>query len=637
MIEALRELGHLRLLAEGRDPNDLISALIRNPNQNGQYPKVIEIVLERTDRGLRYAGCQVSDFQLAHLERYLYRDDSPRGVDYTPSARITEPKRTLETKIFPWFEKYVRGEIGRNDNHERILKWSEVIKANKEEITEEFTAKFTTTEGALAVVCERATDFKYPGDFPEFREVLREHFERKIGEITRSNATCAVCGRVEQTVYGQALSQHFKFYNLDKPGYIAGGFNKDHGAKNAPICLDCFLKVEGGMNFVRDNLVRTLGGQEYWLIPKFHSQIDESNAEDILSLLKEIKTRKNGQPVDTINFQALSRWETIQSEIPEALAKDEFPISYNFFFFKKQTGKSIPHEIKLLIEDVLPTRLHAIRQSAKAARLQLVQDQTIEFGFGILVDLTQDTFVNQDKDRAFLKAVENIFRGIPLPSSQVFRWIMRYLRDQIYEARKHEAKKERKKAEDRRKEFRYATWRAAVLLKFLSIHEVMDRSEGKGGEVVSEDADRAEAYFARNPEVYSTAVHKALFMLGVLSNRLLWVQRKVMGNDPFWSVLKDLKMKERDFVALLPRIQGKLRQYDAPFRAQKGYAASSSKRVTLASDYLQASPRPWDLSTDEMNYYFTLGLNLAFDFSRFVFPNDVETNNEGKDEDDATA
>jgi CRISPR-associated protein Csh1 len=87
---------------------------------------------------------------------------------------------------------------------------------------------------------------------------------------------------------------------------------------------------------------------------------------------------------------------------------------------------------------------------------------------------------------------------------------------------------------------------------------------------------------------------------------------------------------------LLPKIQSKLRQYDAPFRAQKGYSASSQKRTTLASDYLQASPKPWSLSVDEMNYYFTLGLNLAFDFNKFAFPNDEETKNEEKEVDDAT-
>ena len=638
MIEALRELGHLRLLSEGRDPDDLISALVRNPNQTGGCPKVIEIVLERTDEDLQYTCCQVSDFQIINLHRYLYRDDSPRGVDYTPVAKITESKRTLETKIFPWFKKYSKGEIGRNDNHERILEWARVIGNRKEEIAEDLAAKFESTDGALAIVCERYNGcLKYPGDFPEFREVLREHFERKVGEISRSQATCAVCGRAGQTVYGQALSQHFKFYTLDQPGYIAGGFNRDAGAKNAPICLDCFLKVEGGINFVRDNLVRRLGGQEYWLIPKFHDHIDENNAEDVVSLLEGIKKQEDGKPVDTINFQALTRWETIQNEIPEALEKDEFPVSYNFFFFEKQKSKPIPHKVKLLIEDIFPTRLHAIRESAKAARLQLVQGQDIDFGFGILVDLTQDTFVNQDKDRTFLKAVENIFRGVPLPSSQVYRWIMRYLRDQLYEARKHEAKKERKKAETRYKEFRYATLRATVLLKFLSIHEVLNQPRTEEGEVVTDIAERAEAYFARNPEAYPSKVHRAIFMLGVLTNRLLWVQREIIDNDPFWSALKDLKMKERDFISLLPKIQGKLKQYDAPFRAQKGYAASSQKRATLVSDYLQAAPRPWNLSTDEMNYYFTLGLNLSFDFNKFVFPSDEETKNENKEVEDATA
>lgn len=637
MIEALKELGHLRLLSEGRDPNDVISALVRNPNQTGRYSKVIEIILERTDGELVYAGCQVSDFQLAYLKRYLYRDGPSAGVNYIPGAVVTEPNKTLNKKILLWFKKYVKGEIGRNNHYERILEWAEVVETHKEKVAEDLATKFETTDGALAIVCERSdTTLRYPGDLAEFRELFLEHFEREISQVARPNATCALCNISGKVVYGQALSQHFKFYTLDKPGYIAGGFHENHAAKNAPICMDCFLKVGEGVNLISNDLVRTLGGQQYWLIPKFHNRIDESNAVDVMSLVEDINTQKAEEAVDTINFQALNRWETVQSEIPEALAKDEFPVSYNFFFFKKQTGKSIPHEVKLLIEDVQPSRLHVIRESAKAAQLQLVQGQTIDFGFGILVDLTQDTFVNQDKDRTFLKAVENIFRGIPLPSSQVFRWIMRYLRNQTHEVRNLEAQNKRKAAEKHSKEFRYATLRAAVLLKFLSIHEVINRPEVQGGEVVSEDSERAEAYFARNPEVYPSATHKALFMLGVLTNRLLWVQREIIGNDPFWNTLKGLKMKERDFVALLPRIQGKLRQYDAPFKAHKGRSASSPRRVTLAADYLQASPRPWNLSMDEMNYYFTLGLNLAFDFNRFTFPQDV-TENEEKEVEDATA
>lgn len=637
MIEALRELGHLRLLAEGRDPDDYLGALIRNPNQNGRYSKVIEIILKRTDGELRYEDCQVSDLQTTHLKRYLYRDGPSNGVNFIPGAIVTEPSKTFNKKILSWLRKYAKGQIGGSIRHERILEWAEVVEGHKEEIVGDLEAKFKTTDGALAIVCEKDSDLKYPGDFTEFKEVFLEHFESNISQISRPNATCAICNADGKVVYGQALSQHFKFYTLDKPGYIAGGFNENHAAKNAPMCLECFLKVGEGINFVHDNLVRTLGGQEYWLIPKFHNQVDKSNAEDIVSLLEEIKVQKDGKSVDTINFQALNRWETIQSELPEALAKDEFPVSYNFFFFKKQTGKSIPHEIKLLIEHVLPSRLHAIRESAKGARLQLVRGQTVDFGFGILVDLTQDTFVTQDRDRTFLQTVENVFRSIPIPSSQVFRWIMRYLRDQLYEARKLEAKKERKKAEKRRKEFRYATLRTVVLLKFLSINKVMSQPEAKEGEVVSESAEKAEAYFARNPEAYPSTIHRALFMLGVLTNRLLWVQREIIGNDPFWNTLKDLKMKERDFTALLPKIQNKLRQYDAPFRAQKGYPASSQKLTTLASDYLQASPKPWNLSLDEMNYYFTLGLNLAFDFNEFVLHNDKETNNEQKEVEDATA
>lgn len=642
MIEALKELGHMKLLAQGQNTDDRVSILMRNPNQTGRYPKLIEIVLEKKGEEWRYSGCQVSDFQTAHLDRYMYRDGSSRGVNFIPGAIITESDKTIKGKILLWFKQYEQGKLSIKNDHERILGWARAVELQQKQIIEDVAEKFENLDGAIAIVCEKDSSIKYPGDFSEFRDTFLEFFLGKINQTERHGATCGVCGKSEKTVYGQALSQHFKFYTLDKPGYIAGGFDKDSAAKNAPVCLDCFLKVEEGIDFILNNLTRTLGGQTHWLIPKFYGQIDAENAEDVIGLLKDIQTLdKNGKVTDTVNYQALRNWQTIQYEIPDALIKEEFPVSYNFFFFDKQTGKQIPNKIKLLLQDVHPTRLREIRESATRAKLTLSNGQEINFGFGILLDFAQEPkrTTKQDEnrksrkkpsDRTFLEVVEHIFRNHQIERLQTFNWIMRYLRTQRRLADELRAKGEREDAEKHEREFHYATIRAVVLLNFLQIHGVLKANEFEGGHLVTDYSANAEAYFEQNSNVYSTPIHKALFLLGVFTNRVLYVQREVMKNEPFWNVLKDLKMQERDFVALLPKIQSKLKQYDRPFKNEKGYLASSPRYASLVSDYLQSSPRPWNLSTDEMNYYFTLGLNLAFDFNKAVFPKE-ETDKEIKD------
>ncbi len=66
-------------------------------------------------------------------------------------------------------------------------------------------------------------------------------------------------------------------------------------------------------------------------------------------------------------------------------------------------------------------------------------------------------------------------------------------------------------------------------------------------------------------------------------------------------------MKERDFKGLLPRIQNKLEEYG------KNYYPSLE---TLISEYFLQAGNNWRLSTDELNFYFVLGMNLVDEVSK---------------------
>lgn len=117
-----------------------------------------------------------------------------------------------------------------------------------------------------------------------------------------------------------------------------------------------------------------------------------------------------------------------------------------------------------------------------------------------------------------------------------------------------------------------------------------------------ENLQKAEAWFAQFPEgTFRTPAHKGTFLLGSLTQRLLNIQFREIGSSAFRSKLHGLRMRERDIKGLLPRISDKLEQYKSHYY---------KKLESVVSQYLLSSGANWDLSTDEINYMFILGMNL---------------------------
>jgi len=116
---------------------------------------------------------------------------------------------------------------------------------------------------------------------------------------------------------------------------------------------------------------------------------------------------------------------------------------------------------------------------------------------------------------------------------------------------------------------------------------------------------------------------KALFLLGALTQMLLKKQQNERNSQPFLKQLKGLKMKEKDFLGLLPKVQDKLQQYNA----------LDPKKKVLAeeiSDFFLRAGTGWKLSVDEMNFCFVSGMNLVHHIENILYGNKHE-NNEGEE------
>ncbi|NMA82392.1 MAG: TIGR02556 family CRISPR-associated protein, partial [Epulopiscium sp.] len=120
--------------------------------------------------------------------------------------------------------------------------------------------------------------------------------------------------------------------------------------------------------------------------------------------------------------------------------------------------------------------------------------------------------------------------------------------------------------------------------------------------------------FSKYGSTFEAPLKRGLFLLGSLTEFLLRKQyTELEATPPFRRNLKSLKMNERDFKGLLPKVQNKLEEYDS---FDKG------KRLTAreAANYLLVSGENWKMSIDEMNFYFAAGMNLVDKVANIVYP-----------------
>jgi CRISPR-associated protein Csh1 len=222
--------------------------------------------------------------------------------------------------------------------------------------------------------------------------------------------------------------------------------------------------------------------------------------------------------------------------------------------------------------------------------------ENIEFGFNNLTRRPSNDIPSLiPSQKAFLEVVDKTFRGVLLNRDLIFSWFMSTVRGVF-------AKEGYLKP--------WVLWAFVSLLFFEKLGVLPAKARiQKGGDLMAELGEKAEEFFGSYQETFRSSAHKALFLLGVLSQKLLNIQYRDRNATPFRKNLKGLRLREGDFQGLLPKIQNKLEEYD------KNYYR---KLEELISEYLIRAGRGWQMTTDEMNFYFVLGMNLQDKVSQIL-------------------
>ncbi|CUA79986.1 TIGR02556 family CRISPR-associated protein [Anoxybacillus suryakundensis] len=570
MIESIAEIGKWAL---EKKQKTVVDQLIEDHG----YPYAMNILLKEEDGTFVFVGIEVEE---AHIDfkKYLFRNGSPRGTNYSPTARITTVDNTFHQKVLGWLKKV------KDDEDHYFHSIYELLVSKHEEVVSQLQEKIDQLKDRAILSLKINNKFLY--DLPLFVDKFLFMVNEKDLELYTEEKVCSVCGEKKDVVIGKMSV--FRFYTLDKPGFITGGFHESLAWRNFPVCLNCKSFIEEGRKIIEEKLRFQFYGLSYLLIPKFilPSQTNSEDYEDILYLLfsqsKDIR----------LQDRKIQSFMTTEEDILAVLADAKNTISLQLLFLQKIQSAE---RILLLIEDVLPSRLREIFQ-AKAHVEKVLSFTDRQFHFGMV-----RTFFNSDAERYFLTIVDRVFKKEPIHITFLLSFIMKEIRRDFYEIESNA-------------NFFYKVRQAISVILFLEQCGVLKM---RGGSVVPGKFD---VLFETFGQQLDTNEKKAIFLLGALTQMLLEIQWKERGSQPFVKQLMGLKMDERTVKGLLPKVINKLKEYDAYQRSHHLLAEDISSLFMMAQ-------KNWKLSVDELNFYFVCGMNLVSKVKECLFEQKGEQEN----------
>lgn len=567
MLSAIKEIGYLvstKAISSDRRIEGKILAIVLN-DDNSAFQEI-----------------SVEDFDAEKINRYLYREGSTRGNSPAPIAQITAPDKTFSKKVSKWLADCETLSGIEDKNFEFYRGINQTLKDNKSEIIAAITEKLNNlnlpkkNKKFLAVKLEGGK--KFLGDYDVFRKAVSHFANEKTSKSSAISNVCSVCGELKDKVSARTFV--YQFDTDDKPGSIAGGFDKDNNWKNIPVCEDCRTLLKHGRGFIDSKLNFKFYGLNYSLIPRLLTGNKEI-LEEIISILSD--TTQTVSLRDRIK----KRITEDEREILDYLADKKDDLTLNFLFLQRQQSAE---RILLLIEDVFPSRIRAIF-NAKNDVDAAFNDNFTFFKIRTFFSMSDKKKRKSDLNKYFLEIVDSVFKDRRLDFSFLTKFHMAVIRREFTNEG-------------------YFTFRVKDAMMNNMFFEKLGLITFEEG--VNMDENIFDGIFNRFGKSLNKSEKRGVFLLGVLTQMLLNKQWTDRNAKPFMKKLKSLKMDERDIKALLPEVQNKLEEYDSFDKGKRLIATEVSK-------YLLEASEGWRMSVDEINFYFACGMNLYDEIATIAY------------------
>ncbi|MHA1381524.1 MAG: TIGR02556 family CRISPR-associated protein [Candidatus Helarchaeota archaeon] len=598
MINAIAELGQY---IRKENQMDFLDIILDDSFDRGRNKHLFITVF---DENCRFYKVKYRELDSSYKKTVLYKRGPSSGTDFTPTSKITKVRTTLNRKFIKWFEQNKNNELLSDDERSFLSKLFISLKKHKDEIIERIesqsdfikdksgrvlTLGFLDKNGGVNLISSNRI----------FRKILFDKAQEDFKYSKTNNAfsyskerTCSICNN-EDEVFG--FFTDLKFYNVDKAGMITGGFQYKNSWKNYPVCLNCALDIRNGYTMLQDQLDFSFYGLRYYFIPRIS---DKKNYKNILDVILNFKNNPKFKTED------IKRLTNDEEELFEFVKENQSSLSFDLFFYEKPQKSVL--RILLVIEELFPSRLNVLFKAKELIDNIIFFKQARNkekrplcyFNFGIVRNFFPRSDSEGNKDKYFLEISEKIFKDKPINLQFVIQNIMYKVRSKF--------SKDGSIWLDSLKGFMFVIY--LIIMKLVNeFGEVkLNKQFFEEFKIKKHDelGNKIDLFFESFSAFFRTDAHRSIFLIGVLTQFLLNIQKRDRDSSPFRSRLKGLKMSAYDISILLPEIINKLEDYGKNY--YRPLEEIISKYLLSAGDY-----NKWRLSVDEMNFIFVIGMNLS--------------------------
>ncbi len=527
------------------------------------YVLILELDREGNLKGITY-----EEKDTDKLDKYLFKaSGTSRPPSWTPTLKIKEPDKSLRML---------------NERLKELLGIE--LRGDLDEIAQLVREKLKELPQKATVFITVKIDGRYIGEIPEAVENLK-NFLRERFQDRATDGVCSLC--LKHTKVAGTDNFPFKFYNLDKPGFIHGGFR--NATYVFPLCWDCIQKVKEGGKFVQDNLqFQFTKGVRFYLIP----ELVRGDKKTLKRLVEKI-LKEEAQSEEGLTAERDERLTDSERKIFKLLAREGNYFYVHLLFITKPT-KNVDR-IELYLQGIYPSRLKELFECKRRVEQLLNRSTEEEVNLGSEgkeEDLQKERVVfNYSTAREFLndndtfyEYIYSTFRGVPFDKNTLLGSFLERFRKLAVEVEKGSSLSE----------LTSAIKRALAVYLF----ELCTR----GGLDMPEEVKTLEEFLNQFPHLEGD-FEKGVFLLGVLTQLLLEKQYKERESKPFLKKLKGFKLHPEDFKELYTELRAKFEEYDL-----------WGKKIALlfeeAAKYLLRSPQKPKVSQKEANFIFAAGMGL---------------------------
>ena len=640
MQNTLVILGKIYMKNHNLDP---ISSLLENPETYYYIRIVLEV--DTNDSSINSYSIQHGEYDHSkHRSMIYYRRPPPQGPGAVPSAKLTEPNRTLSNKIVGWFSRLEQHSSEDSSQPLFLLNSLSFLRQNSDLIIEDLVKlKKELTENYRVVRTEilRTENRRLPNNpsfilnigyepiqyqeqFLEYlrsilRPEVRRRYSRRYGRISEGNAPCFYCGETK-LVHG--FASPFTFYTHDKMVF-SPELNVERAWSLFPVCTECAIYAENGRFFIEETLNFRLHGVRYYLIPQ---ALKAEDLERLVERLRRIHGEKSSVKKTESTEVSIRRDITgEEDELLGELKEEKNNLTLTFLFYQKNNAQE---EILAFVPDVLPSRLaklHEVKEKIdenpifasiwKALPKPDFLSSELNFSFGNIRELfpkappgetagQKDTYVND-----FLTLVKAALDSSPVEEAFLIFQMARMLQA-VFSQRAGDSSWYLNFS---RFAFNYLLVREFYSkIGCLRVFNNSTKGESmKSCEKLTSQLNTRESplvssilSFLNESSYFDHPVKRGAFLIGFLTHKVAQAQYRSLGSEPFYERLNSLRMHPRLIHRLLPDIIAKLQEYG------KNYADFKTLEA-LASCYLAKEAEPFSISNDDLSFSFATGLAMG--------------------------